>query len=56
MHNEKLHNMYKNTLVLQLHVCTCSKINMKAHNGVHKTDEVCILEVCVYLQISCNCL
>jgi len=29
---------------------------MTANNGVHKTDEVCILEVCVcYLQISCNC-
>ena len=32
------------------------KISMRANNGVHKEDEVCILEVCVcYLQISCNC-
>jgi hypothetical protein len=34
-------------LVLQLHVCICSKISMRANNGVHKTDEVCTLEVCV---------
>jgi len=42
--------------VLQLHVCICNKISMRDHNGVHRTDEVCISKVCVcYLQISCNC-
>jgi hypothetical protein len=43
-------------LVLQLHVYICSKISMRSNNAVNKTDEVCILEVCVcYLQLSCSC-